>query len=1496
MKKILSKLALFLTGTAMAIGVGIAAINSVYKEVFAAYSGVSPYTIALSDNSLAEGTSYIHDETTTKINGIDLTWNHLNPSNGQMRANYSGDANFYIFNTDALPGKITSIVVTFTNGSTYTPKAKVGTSAFGSEPITSAGAEKTSKDGSVYTWDFDTDNATYFCFYLETGTGSIRASTIAITYEQTPTSIEINGSSSQQTTFYVGDTFSSAGLIVDVNYANGGKESLTAGVDYTVSSPDLSSTGVKTVTITPKAGGKAEGCSTISYDITVNPARALESVTLTGDLDDKEYTVGESWDLTGVSVIGNYNNGDHETLGTLNSLVSAGTISYTLDPVKPVLDGTTLDIKNIVYDTSINATADYQVTGISVSDRTRFVLCNDETITAGNYMLVTSDNYAVSNVLTGNEKRIVAENDFEIENNCVFEPASKYIYTVAKDGDYYTFYNETSKYLAGTTANESGFSASVTDYARWTVTYDNGGYKLINKVVSGYLQKNSSGAYFGCYSSGALGALYLYKKLPPVIEATIVGGRNKIGVGATATITTNLKNGASGSPTFTSGNDAVLTVSANGDGTATVTAVSEGATTVTVHLPGCEDVVLNFTVAAVALDRIVINTQPTKINYIVGESFSAAGLTIKVYYSNGTEVVKDSGFNLSEVDLSTKGTKVVIVSYEEDDVTRTATFEIVVAYPSITVSEAIEIIKPLEKQTPTAETYRVSGKVVDMEWNGNTESGSANINIAEKYNEQDPEKIFQIYKAFQGDKTTYNQLQVGANIVIESKLQKFVKSDATIYETTANPEIISFDTEVAKLVTGISIYRDPAKVQYYVGDSTFDYAGLKVKVHYNDSTSETIVYGDDEEAFLALFSITDPDTSVAKAYVPVTVTHKETGFTAKFNVGVDDVKVSSISVTTQPTKTTYASGEEFDPTGIEVTARNNNGSTFVVTDASKLSYRTQSGDGKVYEGDTRVTVVYDNNNNYTASIPITVLEKYIVNLTATLSEGWNDDTYDIDGTFSNRSLVIKIIYSDGTEDKYTSKTGFDLFTITPPDMSTPGDKDVTIALKNTNFTTTVKIHIRGIEELSIDQLPYRTTYRVGDQLDFEGLELNALYSDAHVQEVDPTWENVAVTGSTSKDGPQQTVTFTYKGATASYKIDVWLTNEMRETLIKSEIAKIRNSLLQEDYSSNNWATIQGIISDLESTLSDYDASKEGQHYTSDVMDYIELAIEEINAVPMRSITKITVTSPTKTTYEIGETFDTSGLMVMAYFENGDMRVISIDMCTITGFDSSTAGTKNITVSYAGVSTTFTITVKEPEPDPTEVTLESIAVTTNPTKVEYVVGDELDTTGLVVTASYSDGTTQVVTGYELSGYDKTVAGTQTVTVTYEGKTATFEVVVKTAEEVATAEAKSNAIAEYNDYFDSIDLSGYSDEVIAEFMDAKEAALAAINNATTEEEVAAALENARAALNKIVSDNTPEPVVQNNNLGLIIGLSVGGAVLLAGGVVLAIILIKRKRLAA
>jgi hypothetical protein len=111
------------------------------------------------------------------------------------------------------------------------------------------------------------------------------------------------------------------------------------------------------------------------------------------------------------------------------------------------------------------------------------------------------------------------------------------------------------------------------------------------------------------------------------------------------------------------------------------------------------------------------------------------------------------------------------------------------------------------------------------------------------------------------------------------------------------------------------------------------------------------------------------------------------------------------------------------------------------------------------------------------------------------------------------------------------------------------------------------------------------------------------------------------------------------------------------------------------------------------------------------------------------------------------------------------------------YTPTAAGSYTVTVSAAGYEskTSAAVTIAA-------LTLQSIAVTTPPTKTTYTVGQTLDTTGMVVTATYSNGSSKTVTPTSTSGFSSTTVGSKTVTVHYtEGgiiRTTSFTVTVGT----------------------------------------------------------------------------------------------------------------------
>ena len=86
----------------------------------------------------------------------------------------------------------------------------------------------------------------------------------------------------------------------------------------------------------------------------------------------------------------------------------------------------------------------------------------------------------------------------------------------------------------------------------------------------------------------------------------------------------------------------------------------------------------------------------------------------------------------------------------------------------------------------------------------------------------------------------------------------------------------------------------------------------------------------------------------------------------------------------------------------------------------------------------------------------------------------------------------------------------------------------------------------------------------------------------------------------------------------------------------------------------------------------------------------------------------------------------------------------------------------------------TATTDEQVETPIPAQLTDMSITKAPDKTVYLVGEELDLTGLELTLTYSDDTTEVITeGYKTRGFQSITKGKRKVTVTYEGFNDTFE---------------------------------------------------------------------------------------------------------------------------
>ena len=322
---------------------------------------------------------------------------------------------------------------------------------------------------------------------------------------------------------------------------------------------------------------------------------------------------------------------------------------------------------------------------------------------------------------------------------------------------------------------------------------------------------------------------------------------------------------------------------------------------------------------------------------------------------------------------------------------------------------------------------------------------------------------------------------------------------------------------------------------------------------------------------------------------------------------------------------------------------------------------------------------------------------------------------------------------------------------------------------------------KKLDSIAVSAPPAKTEYLEGkDKLDVTGGKLTLTYNNGTTEVIDLTAD--MVTGFDNTQIGSQILTVTYKGKTATFKVEV-VAKSLTEIKVTQKPDKLSylegdafNPAGMEVVAYYNNGTSEKIIN---YEISGYNATPGDKVITIRYQD--KTATFKVT-VTAKSLTGIQITKqPNKTTYIEGTPFDSTGMELTLTYNNGATETIT------TGwqeeYDFSSPGQKTVTVTYGGKKTTLTVTV-------TAKQVTSIAIESKPNKTTYIEGQELDTTGLKLKASYNNGTEETVTGnWKISGYNKNKVGKQTITVTYGGKTTTFTVTVQ-AKSVSSVSMKSN----------------------------------------------------------------------------------------------------------
>lgn len=378
-------------------------------------------------------------------------------------------------------------------------------------------------------------------------------------------------------------------------------------------------------------------------------------------------------------------------------------------------------------------------------------------------------------------------------------------------------------------------------------------------------------------------------------------------------------------------------------------------------------------------------------------------------------------------------------------------------------------------------------------------------------------------------------------------------------------------------------------------------------------------------------------------------------------------------------------------------------------------------------------------------------EKIVTGLTVV--EGTLPTNVEVGSTPDFSGVKAEVQFSNGT----TETVGADALTIGKLDTSSEGTKKLLVTYDGYTISvdvTVVKTPV-VLESINIVASSVPTTVETGADYDISKLQIEATYSDGSVKMI--TGSELTVTLPDTATPGDKKLTVSFGGKTAELSVKVIGVNG---------ITLIANTLKTEIYvgESLDLTRVQAQVSYTNGKTEIVEASA----LTFGAVDTASMGTKKL-AVTYKGFTAevdITVSGVTSivvnpgsvaTSVRVFGTLNTSGISAKAVYSNGDELPLTAAQLTVGTIDTATAGVKQLTVSYAGVSTQVEITV---------VGVKSIVVLDG-LKSEILVGEALDTSALRVTVTYTDDTAEIKSASELSvgQIDTATAGDKTLAITY-----------------------------------------------------------------------------------------------------------------------------------
>lgn len=470
---------------------------------------------------------------------------------------------------------------------------------------------------------------------------------------------------------------------------------------------------------------------------------------------------------------------------------------------------------------------------------------------------------------------------------------------------------------------------------------------------------------------------------------------------------------------------------------------------------------------------------------------------------------------------------------------------------------------------------------------------------------------------------------------------------------------------------------------------------------------------------------------------------------------VESKTVTSIELKTAPKKRSYLLGDELNKKGLVVIAHYDDGTK------STLKHKFLQFDKTIFDtvGTQTISVSYSLNGDVkpvTFDVEVQKNTKAVTGIKVTqLPEKMR---YFVGDSLNTEGMKVKAQYEDGTEgyifdgmyqvvpETFTKATSSQDVTI----QYTKGDTTVTDTFSNVEVTKVVKA-------IQITTKPSSLVHNLGDSFHDKGMKVSVVYDDNTKEVLDPSEYEIESDGFSNTSGTKN-ITITY----------------IRRPEIQTSLSVIVFPYIQTEQFI--FEAVEGKDTAYVSYIMPEKLSEDGRVEIPDsvtVADKLRFKVTGINRSSFEGQTNVkSVVIPNTVESIEQDAFKNSTELKEVYlidYDNFDhFKVADTAFSGVTGGTVYVANHKLVKELEAkNIKGLKNLTIKSITEKVVDLEV------TAPNKTEYVLGEQVDFTGLTVTGILDDGSRIALNSeaYTMNAFDRNKAGVQEMTVHLAGKEVT-----------------------------------------------------------------------------------------------------------------------------